>query len=326
MVLLKCMDRVFHFFVPHTSNNHRAKLLHNRSLILIIALLFVAQFFVSWGTKHTPSVLGISANISASDLLRITNEDRKNNGMPPLRLDNELTQAAAGKAEDMFTNDYWAHVSPSGTTPWDFIKNAGYNYLYAGENLARGYTSADSVVDAWMNSPEHRANMLSPHYEDVGFAVQTGTLTGDDTVLVVEEFGKRYLGGEPAVASADQTTTTTPTPTIGVVPSSTPAPLAGVVPTVSPTPTFTPVAEPNAGQSAQVLVASFTNDPVIGKKAFTKELGVVVASVFLLVLLLDLVIIERRKIIRVTSHNIDHIVYFVIILLMVLVFGRGAIL
>ena len=329
------MNRLLRLIVPHESNNHRAKLLHNGSLVLVIGLLFVAQFFVSWGTKHAPSVLGISANISADDLLRITNQDRQANGQPPLRLDNELTQAAAGKAEDMFTNDYWAHVSPSGTTPWDFIKNAGYNYLYAGENLARGYTSADAVVNAWMNSPEHRANMLSPHYEDVGFAVQTGTLTGDDTVLVVEEFGKRYLGGEPAVASADNTAAVTPTPTaaLPVAAALQPTEAALVaqavpttVPSLAPTPVLTPSTGQNAGQSAQVLIASFTNDPLVNSKSFTKQLAVIIIGIFLLVLLLDLIVIERKKIIRVASHNIDHIIYFVIILMIVLIFGRGVIL
>ena len=86
----------------------------------------------------------------------------------------------------MFSKDYWAHNAPDGTTPWVFIKNTGYNYIYAGENLARGFNSASDVINAWMNSPEHRQNVLSPNYQNVGFAVATGTLSGEDTVLVVE--------------------------------------------------------------------------------------------------------------------------------------------
>jgi hypothetical protein len=322
------MNRLLRLILPHESNNHRAKLLHNSSLVLIIALLFVAQFFVSWGNRRAPSVLGISANISSNDLLRVTNQDRYDNGLPPLRLDNELMQAAAGKAEDMFTNDYWAHISPSGVTPWDFIKNAGYSYLYAGENLARGYTSADSVVNAWMNSPEHRANMLSPHYADVGFAVQTGTLTGNDTVLVVEEFGKRYLGGEPTVASADQPTVIpTSVPTVAAEVTPAPAGTASAPIVAQAVPKISPVSQAQqAVKSSNTLIASFTNDPLINSKTFTKQLAVIVIGIFLLVLLLDLIVIERKKIIRVASHNIDHIIYFVIILMIVLIFGRGVIL
>jgi hypothetical protein len=116
--------------------------------------------------------------------------ERQKDGMPPLVMNNQLTQAAQLKAKDMFAKDYWAHNSPSGEMPWDFIKQAGYDYQYAGENLARGFTSAPDVVTAWMNSPEHRENMLSPNYHDVGFSLQEGSLTGEsDTILIVEELG-----------------------------------------------------------------------------------------------------------------------------------------
>src|SRR5207302_5413693 len=118
--------------------------------------------------KHThPSVLGDSINIAAQDLLNLTNQERQKNGLAPLVMNDQLTNAAKMKAQDMFALNYWAHNSPTGTMPWDFIKKAGYDYEFAGENLARGFTSAPDIVTAWMNSPSHRENMLSPHYKDV---------------------------------------------------------------------------------------------------------------------------------------------------------------
>ncbi len=318
------MNKLLHLFLPRESNNHRAKFLHNKSLLLIIALLLASQFFVSQTRRHAPAVLGVAANISVDDLLRITNQDRQANGLPPLRLDGELMQAAAGKAQDMFVNNYWAHISPSGTTPWDFIKGAGYNYLYAGENLARGYDTADSVVNAWMNSPSHRENMLSPNYQDVGFAIKTGTLTGDETVLVVEEFGKRYIAGEPAVATSNASP---PPPTPVSYPTSSPVISPVIAKTeFTPTPSPAPAQVNEATVSGNVLVASFNNKPFIDSKSLTHNMAVIVISLFVMILLLDLVIIERRKIIRVASHNVDHLIYLAIILAVVFIFGRGVIL
>ena len=144
-----------------------------------------------------PTVLGVSSDVSTQELMILTNEKRQDNGLGALTIDDRLSQAAAGKASDMFNKDYWAHNAPDGTTPWSFIKGAGYNYIYAGENLARGFKSAQDVVNAWMASPEHRQNMLSSSYQNVGFAVATGKLTGEDTILVVEMLGSTNLAQEP---------------------------------------------------------------------------------------------------------------------------------
>src|SRR3990172_3890597 len=97
------------------------------------------------------------------------------------------------KAQDMLDYGYWAHNSPTGKSPWVFIRSSGYNYVYAGENLARGFATADSVMKAWMASPDHRANVLSANYEDVGFAVKLGKLNGEETVLIVEELGSLHM-------------------------------------------------------------------------------------------------------------------------------------
>jgi len=104
-------------------------------------------------------------------------------------VNEELNQAAFLKARDMFANNYWAHTSPSGVSPWKWLGDAGYNYDVAGENLAKNYPTADATVSAWMNSETHKANILNNKYQDIGFAVVDGMLDGRDTTLVVAYYG-----------------------------------------------------------------------------------------------------------------------------------------
>src|SRR6185436_2631416 len=126
----KILNHLHHLLIPRESNNHRAKILHHDSLIIIICLfLFCASLFAAV-SNISPNVLGIAFNINSSDLLAATNQKRQENGLAPLTMNDRLAQAADQKASHMFANNYWAHIAPDGTTPWYFIKNAGYEYLY----------------------------------------------------------------------------------------------------------------------------------------------------------------------------------------------------
>lgn len=126
-----------------------------------------------------------------NEIIKLTNEERKAHGLSILLESDQLNEAAGKKAEDMFQQNYWKHISPGGKTPWQFIKESGYQYLFAGENLARGYITAKDTVLAWMESPGHRDNILNADYNEIGVAVKTGILTGNKTVLSVQEFGCR---------------------------------------------------------------------------------------------------------------------------------------
>ena len=135
------------------------------------------------------SVLGYATGISPQVLLEETNGDRLSNHVPALELNTQLTQAAQAKANSMASQDYWSHVTPSGEQPWGFITAAGYQYEAAGENLAYGFATSSQVMTAWMNSPDHRANILDPYYQDVGFAtanVANYMGTGPETIVVAE--------------------------------------------------------------------------------------------------------------------------------------------
>src|SRR3990172_9929587 len=104
------------------------------------------------------------ASYSAGTLVDLTNSARAQSGLGSLSTNAQLTSAAYAKAQDMLDNDYFAHTSPAGKTPWDFIIGNGYAYLYAGENLAIGYTDANELFSSWMASATHRENILNSNF------------------------------------------------------------------------------------------------------------------------------------------------------------------
>jgi uncharacterized protein YkwD len=173
--------------VPHTKNQYRPHLIRAHGLVGVITLVVIAQ--IGSNLIQTGTVLGQQSDVTRQELLIETNARRLDDGKPALKLSDTLSTAATMKARDMFTQQYWAHNAPNGRTPWHWFKKADYSYAYAGENLAKGFSTSDGVVTAWMNSPEHRENLLDERYKDVGFAVISGTLNGEVTRLVVAFYG-----------------------------------------------------------------------------------------------------------------------------------------
>ncbi len=312
-----------HLFLPHVSNNYRPKLLHHKILLILALFFFSSGFLMHYVKSNYPSVLGTFSNISDQQLLILTNEKRRENGLSPLSLNNTLSQAASNKASDMFGKDYWAHIAPDGTTPWVFIKSSGYNYVYAGENLARGYSSAADVINAWMASPEHRKNMLSSNYSDVGFAVSTGKLTGEDTVLVVEMLGSTVLAQVPVASAGNnppaQEVVTSGTPSVSITP----------VPTAAPQSQVNTLGVQKGTQLNKLAVVSQDSKnnikPLINGLSLSLVSARTIVSLFIFLLILDMVVIERKKLVRFVGHNLDHIFFFTLILLVIIVLAKGVI-
>jgi len=280
--------------------------------------------------RSYPGVLGITANISVSDLVSLTNQQREAAGLAPLNLDAQLSAAATNKANDMLAKGYWAHNAPDGTTPWVFIKAAGYEYLYAGENLARGFTTAPDTVNAWMASPGHKENILSPKYKDVGFAIVTGTLTGEETVLIVQEFGNRLSSSSTVGSAQNQNSVVVTAPTLIPLPQPTfiatvqftPTPLPTLEPTTTPLPTVLPESSP----TPPIFIASVRRDPIVNKDNASKNIALILGIFIISLFIIDIVIIKRKNIIRLVSHSIDHIVFLIVILIAVILYSRGVIL
>ncbi len=142
-----------------------------------------------YNLTSTGSVLGDQANLSAGGLLEQTNSMRTNADEAPLTINTDLANAAQLKAHDMLAKQYWAHTAPDGTEPWAWFDEVGYDYVAAGENLAKDFTTDKGIVAAWMNSKEHRENVLNSGYSEVGFGIVEGVLDGKDTSLVVALYG-----------------------------------------------------------------------------------------------------------------------------------------
>ena len=185
-----------HVLVPHKANDYRPHIIRAHGLVAVLVIALLAQVLYGFVTTGHLSVLGRVSDIETNVLLADTNEERKKAGLGELEISAQLSDAAFKKAQNMFAEQYWAHVSPSGTQPWKWFGEVGYNYSYAGENLAKNYPTAEATVEAWMESPTHRENILKQQYRDVGFAVVDGQLNGEQTTLVVA------LYGAPVVATA----------------------------------------------------------------------------------------------------------------------------
>ena len=132
------------------------------------------------------------AAVSAAEVATLTNKERSEKDIPVLQRNSLLDQAAQMKAQDMAANGYYAHVSPDGTTPMHWVEKAGYKYLIIGENLVVNRTDAGQVVDAFMGSPGHRANILRTDFTEIGIGVANGIYKGKDATFTVQIFAAPY--------------------------------------------------------------------------------------------------------------------------------------
>lgn len=177
-------------FLPNPENKRRASLISNKAIFLYCSLIILVAVAFRIIPRFAPGVLGYASNISVKDLLSYTNKKRGESGLSDLRLNSKLTAAAQVKAADMFKDGYWSHIAPNGAEPWDFILGQNYDYIYAGENLAKNFSTSKEVVEAWYKSPSHKSNLLGSNYDEVGFAVVNGVMNGYETTLVVQMFGR----------------------------------------------------------------------------------------------------------------------------------------
>lgn len=307
------MSFLRNLFIPHKGNNYKARLLHHPTLIAVICFLVISTYFLNAFSSNFPQVLGISTDITTEQLLTLLNQKRQENSLHGLSLNPELSAAALNKANDMIANNYWAHNSPEGKTPWAFIKEAGYTYVYAGENLARGFTTSSDVTNAWMDSPSHKANMLSSNYTEVGFAVITGTLNGEETVLVVQELGNRNLAVLPKTQTIQEETVQVQEPGDESLKSYQVASQSEQELQI-PTPQ-------SLFASSQVV-----RKPMIDSSKLTSNLSVLLVVLVVFTLISEMAILERRKIFNFARHNPDHIFFLISILLIMFILGRGMVL
>ena len=136
----------------------------------------------------------LASDITSDSVLGEMNVYRAKNGLTPLHFDARLNMAAEDRMRDMEDLAYWAHDAPDGRSPFVWLKARGYDFQFAGENLATGFETTEVLVQGWMESPGHRANILSVDYDDVGIAVIDGSTTRRATgKSVVVMFGRTRM-------------------------------------------------------------------------------------------------------------------------------------
>lgn len=125
-------------------------------------------------TVMTLPALAAGMSAREAEACALVNAERTARGLAPLTVSSSLSEKARVKAQDMADNRYFSHTSPTYGSPFTMMRSLGVSYTSAGENIARGYTTAEAVVAAWMASPSHRSNLLASRYTTVGIGYADG--------------------------------------------------------------------------------------------------------------------------------------------------------
>lgn len=283
------MASPFHtLFIPHPHNNHKAKVLWSQSLFILLGLYLIGRSIIDITIGLKPNVLGYASQISVEKVIELTNSRRLNANVEIVKENAQLSAAANAKLDDMFKNNYWAHVSPTGTEPWYFVTNAGYKYQHAGENLARDFSNANDVVSAWMASPTHKKNLLDSRYKDIGVAVKDGYINGVETTIVVQMFGA--------------------------------TPNAANVRKISATDIDIPEALANEVSNEPIVEV-----PVISPLKLSKVWSMSFVLLILFALSLDWVFVLRYNLIRLSGKTWAHLTYILFVAIAILVIEQGII-
>lgn len=278
-------NKLFSYFLPHPETHQKSPLISWHFLFIYLLLFILLRAGFELVSLSKPGVLGTSSTITAKEIVEETNKARQQKGLSPLQPNQALAIAAETKARNMFEENYWAHFSPTGRDPWQFILRAGYRFSYAGENLARNFSTSEDVVTAWMASSAHRDNILNSQYQDIGIAVVDGVLNGQKTTLVVQMLGKTFqpvaqapqvnLGGKKINLSSSEIERPQPV----LITKNPETPSVGVV-------------------SGQALV-----NPTL----VMRIISIGIFTLLFISFTLDLIILKKRGVFRLSSHHLTNL-------------------
>ncbi|MBU4142475.1 CAP domain-containing protein [Patescibacteria group bacterium] len=244
--LAKAKTAFLAVFVPNEENCFLPEALKQKYLFWYGTSLLIVKIALISLVLILPSTNFFSA-IAADRLVSLINQERQSRNLSALAINSSLNSVADLKVNDMLAKDYFDHTSPQGVSPWFWFKQIGYNFAFAGENLAMGFTATDAVFQAWMNSASHRDNILNPNYQEMGLAIKAGQIQNHADTLAVLVFGKQQAA-TPKTQVAQKTPSATASPKIqaSIAPSPT-APRGersepyGALPAIlSPTPNASP--------------------------------------------------------------------------------------
>jgi len=242
------------FLVPTESNQYLPHSLSPATFVVYFVLTIALILSPAYVRQLQLATLENTPSFTGEEIVRLVNASRTALSLPALKVNPTLIDVASNKGSDIFTKQYFAHVSPENKTPWDFLRAKNYTYTLAGENLAMDYPTASEAHTGFMNSPTHRANILNPLYTEVGVAVIQGTFNGQSSILVVEYFGRPKV----KVAQAATVPIKTSIPKTPVSP--TPKPVAPASVVVNTTIT---IANPTSTQEEPITSTLITATPIV---------------------------------------------------------------
>ncbi len=294
--------KIHHHFLPHPHTHQKSRFLSWQYLLIYILLVVLIQSLFHIVSLTAPGVLGTDSEITVAQIVDGTNKERQKLGLSELTLNESLSRAAHAKALNMFEENYWAHFSPSGKDPWGFISSAGYKFSFAGENLAKNFYTSNEVINAWMNSPSHKENIVNNNFQEIGVAVEDGILKGQKTTLIVQMFGKpvEALAERPQVNAGGKTLVLEGQPVVQTQPL--------------------PENIPSAVQGK----STENRSALINPNAVMRGVGIVFVIFIGGLLMLDLMVIRKRQVYRFTSHHFAHFTFLILVgtAMMVMVIGN----
>lgn len=195
-------ETFLHHFIPSKHNAYRPHILRRPWLLFFLTVALAIEGFLVANLLVRQSSEVFLAAVVPGEIIALTNTQREYNHVGLLSYDTLLARAAQEKAEDMAQKGYFAHVGPGGVEPWYWLIKSGYEYQYAGENLAVRFVDSSDVVDAWMESPSHRTNMVKPAYSNIGVGVANGMYQGQPATYVVQYFASPRSAQSASVHAA----------------------------------------------------------------------------------------------------------------------------
>jgi len=233
-------------FIPHKRNNFKPHILRKKAVMFFLVFIFSVEFFFLAAIFFIKNNVNFLASVLPDVIISETNSKRQMYDLTALAPDATLEKAAQLKADDMAAKGYFAHTSPEGITPWHWLDQAGYKYAYAGENLAINFIDSDDVINAWMNSVGHKANILNNNFTQIGIGIADGQYQDRKTTFVVQLFAQPVAVAAPTKEKlVEKITQQTP-------------PKQVVKTTTAPAQTTPPIGEVKGAENSQLAQEMFT--------------------------------------------------------------------
>lgn len=210
--------RLKNYFIPHKGNKYTPHSLQQAAVMGMMIMVLLSFSIANLQSVIWPTSDWLISSILPAVIVELTNDERDDGQLGTLHRSAILDRAATLKAQDMARKQYFSHNSPEGVTPWYWFGQAGYTFVHAGENLAIHFSDSGDVVDAWMESPTHRANIMNGKYTEIGVGTAEGTYQGFDTVYVVQLFGTPAAVANEPVSVAAAANNADPEPIVVVSP------------------------------------------------------------------------------------------------------------